>query len=62
MTPTSPPFEPCEACQESPGFIELQDGQGIPRLARCPCWRAHQRRIAAARELAALAPREELEA
>jgi hypothetical protein len=41
------PWEPCEACAESPRFVEtLVDG--VPRLSRCPCWTAHQRLIDAA--------------
>ena len=42
------PWTACEACDTNGGFIEARDERGVPRLARCACWRAHQQRIASA--------------
>lgn len=37
-------WAPCEACETSPGWVSLEV-DGVSRLARCVCWKAHQQRI-----------------
>lgn len=38
--PTPAAHKPCERCQESPGWIAVQDLTGTSRVSRCPCWLA----------------------
>jgi hypothetical protein len=39
------PYQPCERCQESPGWVRLTDDRGVSRVTRCECYRSwHQQR------------------
>lgn len=43
---TAMTFEPCDRCELSPGWAAILV-DGVPRVTRCDCWKAHQQRIAA---------------
>lgn len=43
----SNPWTACEACEETPGWVEGIDPQGVKRLARCPCFKAYKDRAEA---------------
>lgn len=32
------PHQPCEACEYTPGFVEVMDAAGVKRMKRCDCW------------------------
>lgn len=38
-------FQPCELCSQA-GWVE-REFDGVKRMVRCSCWRAHQQRVAA---------------
>jgi hypothetical protein len=43
-----PPFEACEQCKDTPGFVTVMRPWGamqVPSQARCPCFLAHQQKI-----------------
>lgn len=42
----SHPYESCCECEDSPGWREFKDKDGILRLQRCPCWHRYRERIA----------------
>ena len=39
------PYTGCCDCEDAPGWA-AKDFEGVTRMARCPCWRAHQSRLA----------------
>lgn len=39
---TARAWAPCEACEESPGWVEIVDAKGVKRLTRCACWLARR--------------------
>ena len=40
-----PPFEPCAICND--GWLMVPNGKyGSQPVYRCPCWKAHQQRVA----------------
>ena len=47
------PFQSCERCEDSAGWVEYIDTHGIKRFTRCDCWKAHMEKV---RELAGGAP------
>lgn len=38
-----PPFEPCASC--TGGWV-ARERYGVVRMVRCPCWHAHQAKLA----------------
>jgi hypothetical protein len=38
------PWEPCASCEDQPGWVELTT-DGIKRLTRCGCVRAHRAKL-----------------
>lgn len=41
-----PQWQPCDQCQDTPGWRNTLDGSGVPRMQRCACWTTWQARRA----------------